>query len=141
MTIQTSGAFRGVAFTLVALASLSGCAGMNAKTRRARAIIGATGGAVAGGVIGNQTGSTTRGAIIGAVVGGAAGAIIGHQMDQQAKLEQNIPVPALRAWARESRSRSTRDSCLISIPRRSRVTRGRTWTRWRRVSRSIPSRT
>ncbi len=75
---------------LVVLASLSGCAAMNAKTKGA--LIGATAGAGAGAVIGNQTGSTTRGAIIGAVVGGAAGAIIGHQMDQQAKeLEQNIP--------------------------------------------------
>jgi outer membrane protein OmpA-like peptidoglycan-associated protein len=43
-------------------------------------------------VIGNQTGSTARGAIIGAVVGGAAGAIIGHKMDERAKvIEQNVP--------------------------------------------------
>jgi outer membrane protein OmpA-like peptidoglycan-associated protein len=78
------------AIGLLAAASLTGCASMNAKTKGA--IIGAGAGATVGGVIGNQTGSTTRGAIIGAVVGGAAGAIIGHQMDQQAKeLEQNIP--------------------------------------------------
>lgn len=75
---------------ILALASLAGCASMNAKTKGA--LIGAGAGATVGGVIGNQTGSTTRGAIIGAVVGGATGAIIGHQMDQQAKeLEQNIP--------------------------------------------------
>jgi outer membrane protein OmpA-like peptidoglycan-associated protein len=81
---------RRIAVAMLALASLSGCASMNAKTKGA--LIGAGAGAVAGGVIGNQTGSTTRGAIIGAVVGGAAGAIIGHQMDQQAReLEQNIP--------------------------------------------------
>lgn len=90
MPITTVGSVRGVAFAILALAILNGCASMNAKTKGA--LIGAGTGAVAGGVIGNQTGSTTRGAIIGAVVGGAAGAIIGHQMDQQAKeLEQNIP--------------------------------------------------
>ena len=74
----------------LALALLSGCASMNAKTKGA--LIGAGAGAAVGGVVGNQTGSTARGAIIGAVVGGAAGAIIGHQMDQQAReLEQAIP--------------------------------------------------
>ena len=81
---------RAVVIAALTLASLSGCASMNAKTKGA--LIGAGAGAVAGGVIGNQTGSTTRGAIIGAVVGGAAGGIIGHQMDQQAlELQQNIP--------------------------------------------------
>lgn len=90
MRITTSGSLKRAVVLLLALASLGGCASMNAKTKGA--LIGAGAGAVAGGVIGNQTGSTTRGAIIGAVVGGAAGAIIGHQMDQQAKeLEQNIP--------------------------------------------------
>lgn len=80
----------GLAAAIAALAGLTSCASMNAKTKGA--LIGAGAGAAAGGVIGNQTGSTTRGAIIGAVVGGAAGAIIGHQMDQQAlELEQNIP--------------------------------------------------
>jgi outer membrane protein OmpA-like peptidoglycan-associated protein len=90
MSITTVGTLRGLACAVLALASLNGCASMNAKTKGA--LIGAGAGAVAGGVVGNQTGSTTRGAIIGAVVGGAAGAIIGHQMDQQAlELEQNIP--------------------------------------------------
>jgi outer membrane protein OmpA-like peptidoglycan-associated protein len=90
MRIMNKEALSGIAIAVLAFGSLSGCAGMNAKTKGA--IIGAGAGAAAGGVIGNQTGSTTRGAIIGAVVGGAAGAIIGHQMDQQAKdLEQNIP--------------------------------------------------
>ncbi len=90
MSITMDGNLRRVAFAILALASMNGCAAMNAKTKGA--IIGAGAGATVGGVIGNQTGSTTRGAIIGAVVGGAAGAIIGHQMDQQAKeLEQNIP--------------------------------------------------
>src|SRR5947208_14286496 len=75
---------------ILGIASLSGCASMNAKTKGA--IIGATAGSVVGGVIGNQTGSTTRGAIIGAVVGGAAGAIIGHQMDRRAEeLRETIP--------------------------------------------------
>jgi outer membrane protein OmpA-like peptidoglycan-associated protein len=90
MSIMTGGTVRGVAFAILALSSLNGCASMNARTKGA--IIGAGAGAVAGGVVGNQTGSTTRGAIIGAVIGGAAGVIIGNQMDQQAKeLEQNIP--------------------------------------------------
>lgn len=89
MRITTSGTMRAIVVTILALASLNGCA-WNAKTKGA--LIGAGAGAAVGGVIGNQTGSTTRGAIIGAVVGGAAGAIIGHQMDQQAlELEQNIP--------------------------------------------------
>jgi outer membrane protein OmpA-like peptidoglycan-associated protein len=70
--------------------AVTGCAGMNDKTKGA--IIGATSGGVVGGVIGKQSNNTAKGAIIGAIVGGAAGAIIGHQMDQQAKeLEQNIP--------------------------------------------------
>jgi len=90
MNNRTLGARRGPILVILAIASLSGCASMNAKTKGA--IIGATAGSVVGGVIGNQTGSTTRGAIIGAVVGGAAGAIIGHQMDQQAKeIQQNVP--------------------------------------------------
>jgi outer membrane protein OmpA-like peptidoglycan-associated protein len=90
MQINTSRTLRAIVVATLALAILSGCASMNAKTKGA--LIGAGAGAAAGGVIGNQTGSTTRGAIIGAVVGGAAGAIIGHQMDQQAlELEQNIP--------------------------------------------------
>ena len=90
MRITTKGTLHGIVVAILTLASLSGCASMNAKTKGA--LIGAGAGAAAGGVIGNQTGSTTRGAIIGAVVGGAAGAIIGHQMDQQAlELEQNIP--------------------------------------------------
>lgn len=90
MRTTTIRIMRGIAVGILALASLSNCASMNAKTKGA--IIGAGAGAAAGGVIGNQTGSTTRGAIIGAVVGGAAGAIIGHQMDQQAlELQQNIP--------------------------------------------------
>ena len=90
MRTTSNGTTRGIVVAILALASLSSCAAMNAKTRGA--LIGAGAGAAAGGVIGNQTGSTTRGAIIGAVLGGAAGAIIGHQMDQQAlELEQNIP--------------------------------------------------
>jgi outer membrane protein OmpA-like peptidoglycan-associated protein len=90
MRRRISGATRWAVLAILAIASLVGCASMNAKTKGA--IIGAGAGGVIGGVIGNQTGSTTRGAIIGAVVGGAAGAIIGHQMDQQAKeIEQNIP--------------------------------------------------
>jgi outer membrane protein OmpA-like peptidoglycan-associated protein len=90
MRITSIGTPARAVVAILALASLAGCASMNAKTKGA--LIGAGAGATVGGVIGNQTGSTTRGAIIGAVVGGAAGAIIGHQMDQQAKeLEQNIP--------------------------------------------------
>jgi outer membrane protein OmpA-like peptidoglycan-associated protein len=90
MRITENRTLRGFVVAVLAVAGMSGCASMNAKTKGA--IIGAGAGAAAGGVIGNQTGSTTRGAIIGAIVGGAAGAIIGHQMDQQAlELEQNIP--------------------------------------------------
>ena len=61
MSITMDGNLRRVAFAILALASVNGCAAMNAKTKGA--IIGAGAGATVGGVIGNQTGSTTRGAI------------------------------------------------------------------------------
>ena len=78
---------KAVAFLLITVMFLPGCASNTVSG----AAVGATGGAAAGAIIGHATGNTARGAIIGAVVGGAAGAYIGHKMDERAKELDNIP--------------------------------------------------
>ena len=82
---------------VLALSSISGCAGGNLTTREKGAGIGALGGATAGGLIGAAVGHPGVGAAVGGALGLGAGALVGDQLqgqeirqsDQQRQIDSN----------------------------------------------------
>lgn len=88
---------KSLAFTLLALFTLSACTTLDPYTDRPKtsqttkgAGIGAIGGAIVGALVGGRH-HRAEGALIGAGVGALAGAGIGHAMDQQeAELRQRL---------------------------------------------------
>jgi outer membrane protein OmpA-like peptidoglycan-associated protein len=77
---------RNLAYFLVILLVLAGCAQPMTKTQKGAAIgtgVGAAAGAGLGQAIGGNTKATLIGAGIGALVGGVAGGAIGNYMDKQ----------------------------------------------------------
>ena len=75
-------------FSLVALLTLTSCAGMEVQ-RGKKGQVGGVGGAAAGAIIGQAIGHNTEATLLGAAIGGLLGYIVGNEMDKYDLQELN----------------------------------------------------